>query len=215
MYNTCGKTECIHPQICIQIYLDLYPDSLIINKFGSILLNSVQVQVILRPTVSQPVLLISDFNFLCLTITFFPLHVGRPLWQEDGSVICSAITHWLESRRTHNHILLSHLRLPQPGGPGSCIYIPQEQGGPVIPPGTGFHLCLLLRLARLWWRYSNPSPHRAELCPSQSHVTTDSQSVTMSWRRVHSGTGTPVFIQSVEIIPHFPVIALSDSLVLS
>jgi hypothetical protein len=31
------------------------------------------------------------------------------------------------------------LRLPQPGGPGPCTYIPQEQGGPVIPPGTGFH----------------------------------------------------------------------------
>jgi hypothetical protein len=30
------------------------------------------------------------------------------------------------------------LRLPQPGGPGLRIYIPQEQGGPGIPPGTGF-----------------------------------------------------------------------------
>jgi hypothetical protein len=28
-------------------------------------------------------------------------------------------------------------KAPQPGGPGPCIYIPQEQGGPVIPPGTG------------------------------------------------------------------------------
>jgi hypothetical protein len=37
----------------------------------------------------------------------------------------------------NDHILLSHLRLPQPGGLGSRIYIPQEQGGPVIPPGTG------------------------------------------------------------------------------
>jgi hypothetical protein len=36
------------------------------------------------------------------------------------------------------HILLSHLRLPQPGGPGSRIYILEEQGGPVIPPGPGF-----------------------------------------------------------------------------
>jgi hypothetical protein len=26
---------------------------------------------------------------------------------------------------------------PQPGGPGPRIYISQEQGGPVIPPGTG------------------------------------------------------------------------------
>jgi hypothetical protein len=46
------------------------------------------------------------------------------------------VTQWSESHRTRNHIL-SHLRLRQPGGPGSRIYITQEQGGPVIPPGTG------------------------------------------------------------------------------
>jgi hypothetical protein len=33
---------------------------------------------------------------------------------------------------------VSDSRLPQPGRPGPRIYIPQEQGGPVIPPGTGF-----------------------------------------------------------------------------
>jgi hypothetical protein len=27
---------------------------------------------------------------------------------------------------------------PHPGGPGLCIYIPQRQDGPVIPPGTGY-----------------------------------------------------------------------------
>jgi hypothetical protein len=37
--------------------------------------------------------------------------LGRPLWREDGSVICSAICQWSESQRTHNHTLLSHLRL--------------------------------------------------------------------------------------------------------
>jgi hypothetical protein len=48
------------------------------------------------------------------------------------------------SRVLNEHILLSHLRLLQPGGPGPRIYIPQEQGGPVIPPGTGFPFhCLL------------------------------------------------------------------------
>jgi hypothetical protein len=44
-------------------------------------------------------------------------------------------------------IFYSHLRLPQPGGPGPRIYILQEQSGPVIPPGTGFPFCRLLRLA--------------------------------------------------------------------
>jgi hypothetical protein len=35
----------------------------------------------------------------------------------------------------------------------------QEQGGPVIPPGTGFPFCRLLRLAGLRPRYSKPPPH--------------------------------------------------------
>jgi hypothetical protein len=40
-----------------------------------------------------------------------------------------------ESPRTQDHILFSQfLRLPSPAGPGPCIYIPQEQGGPVIYP---------------------------------------------------------------------------------
>jgi hypothetical protein len=27
---------------------------------------------------------------------------------------------------------------PQPGGPGLCIYDPRRQGGPDVPPGTGY-----------------------------------------------------------------------------
>jgi hypothetical protein len=41
------------------------------------------------------------------------------------------------------------LRLLQPGGPDFCIYVPQEQGGPVIPLVTEFPLRRLLRLAGL------------------------------------------------------------------
>jgi hypothetical protein len=52
--------------------------------------------------------------------------VGLPLRREDGPAICSVITQWSESRRTRNHTLLSHLRLPRPGGPGCRIYIPQD-----------------------------------------------------------------------------------------
>jgi hypothetical protein len=48
---------------------------------------------------------------------------------------------------------------PQPGGPGPYIYIPQEQGGLVIPPGTGLHFQHLLRHTGLWWRYSTQPPH--------------------------------------------------------
>jgi hypothetical protein len=61
--------------------------------------------------------------------------------------LASAVTLGSKFRRTHFHILLSHLRFPQPGGQGSRIYIPQEQGAPVIPTGTGFTFCRLLGLA--------------------------------------------------------------------
>jgi hypothetical protein len=50
---------------------------------------------------------------------------------------------------------VSDSRLPQPGGPGTRIYIPQEQRGTVIPPGTGFSFRRLLRLAG---PRSNPPP---------------------------------------------------------
>jgi hypothetical protein len=124
---------------------------------------------LLRPTVSRPVPLgvgpllgpMTRFNFLYSTITFFLLHVWRPLWREGGSIICSAITQWLESPKTHNHMLLIHLTLPQPGRPGPRIYIPQEQDDPVISPGTGFPFRRLLQLAGLRRRYFNPSLHGA------------------------------------------------------
>jgi hypothetical protein len=54
---------------------------------------------------------------------------------------------------------VSDSRLPQPGGPGSRIYIPQKQGDAVIHPGTRFPFRRLLRLAGLRWRYSTPRPH--------------------------------------------------------
>jgi hypothetical protein len=41
------------------------------------------------------------------------------------------------------------------------IYVPQWQVGPVIPPCTRFPFHCLLRLAGLWWRYSNLPPHGA------------------------------------------------------
>jgi hypothetical protein len=55
-----------------------------------------------------------------------------------------------ESSGTHDHILLSQIGdSPQPGGPGSRIYISQKQGGPVIPPSTRFPFRCLLRLVAI------------------------------------------------------------------
>jgi hypothetical protein len=66
------------------------------------------------------------------------------------------------------HSTVPDSRLPQPGGPGPRIYIPQEHGGSVTPPGTGFHFRRLLRLAGLRWKYSTPPPHgpRLNFCSS-------------------------------------------------
>jgi hypothetical protein len=51
------------------------------------------------------------------------------------------------------YFIVSDLRITWPREPGPCIYIPKEQGGPVIPSSTGFSFRRLLRLAG---RYSNP-----------------------------------------------------------
>jgi hypothetical protein len=52
--------------------------------------------------------------------------------------IASAVLLGSESRGISDRILLSQfLRLPQPGGPSSRIYFPQEQGSPVTPTGIG------------------------------------------------------------------------------
>jgi hypothetical protein len=51
--------------------------------------------------------------------------------------LARAVTLGSKSRRTYDHILLPHLRLPKPGGPRPRIYSPQEQGVPDIPPALG------------------------------------------------------------------------------
>jgi hypothetical protein len=87
------------------------------------------------------------------------LHVeGRPPWREDGSAIYSYNLLSLSGPSPAELVTTSYCLIrvsPQPIGPGPCIYIPQEQGGAIIPPGTGLPFCRLLRLAGLQWRYSN------------------------------------------------------------
>jgi hypothetical protein len=56
-------------------------------------------------------------------------------------------------RDSWQYFTVSDSRLHQPGGPGPRIYIPQEQGGSVILPETGFLFRRLLRLAGIRWRY--------------------------------------------------------------
>jgi hypothetical protein len=56
------------------------------------------------------------------------------------------------------------------GGTGLYIYIPQEQSGPVIPPGIEFPCRRLLRLAGVRRRYSNPPPHGTKPLLGTSHI---------------------------------------------
>jgi hypothetical protein len=98
-----------------------------------------EIQVTLRLTVSQSICLGIEHPCGTCDQILLPLgmllseicvlvSVGRPLWREDGSAICGVTTQRSESLRTRNHTILSHLKFPQPGRPGSLIYIPQEQG---------------------------------------------------------------------------------------
>jgi hypothetical protein len=87
-----------------------------------------EVEVTLRLTFSQSVCF--GIQHPCGTCDQILLPVEMLLSEICGVLV---ITKWSESLRTRNHTLLSNLRLPQPGGPVSRIYIPQEQSGPIIP----------------------------------------------------------------------------------
>jgi hypothetical protein len=114
-----------------------------------------EVKVTLRSTVSHPVRLGVRHTSRTRNQFFFLLEI---LFRQLRS--CYFVAPSLTRGRVCNLLLLLVLamtvplgsesagfkRLPQPGGPGPRIRILQEQGGPVIPPGTGFPFCRLLRL---------------------------------------------------------------------
>jgi hypothetical protein len=112
-----------------------------------------------------------------------------------------AVTLGSNSRRSHDHILPYHLRLPQPVGLGFRIYITPERGNPVILLGTEFLLRRLLRFTELWWRYSNLLPHGFPLLwsRSSSSVATDGQSACFGVG-LRSGTYDQIFIFRLIIV---------------
>jgi hypothetical protein len=126
----------------------------------------------LRPTVSRPVCLrvkqqSGAYDQIFVTVRQLRVFSCGPL-SLTRERVCRFSCCW-SRQRSHSwvpvqrdflpYFTLSDSRLPQTGGQGSRIYIAQEQGGPVIPPGTGFPLRCLLRLAGLRWRYWTPPSH--------------------------------------------------------
>jgi hypothetical protein len=105
-----------------------------------------KVEVTLRLTVGQSVCLgiehpCGTFDLpigMLLSDICGLVSMGRPLWREDGSPICSVIAQWSVSLRTRNHTLLSRLRLSQPGGPGSRISIPRNRVAQLYPRALGY-----------------------------------------------------------------------------
>jgi hypothetical protein len=108
----------------------------------------VAVEVSLRPTVSRPVglgvrrpsgtcdqfLFLLEISFRQLRVCYFvapSLTRGRVcnLLVQLLLGLARAVSLGSKSRRTHDHISLSHLRLPQPGGPGSVFISPRMSPG--------------------------------------------------------------------------------------
>jgi hypothetical protein len=137
----------------------------------------VEVAVNLRPTVSRPVCLgvrhpsgTRDQFFILLEISFRQLRV------------CYFVAPSLTRGRVCNLLFNCFCALPEQSLLGRSpaeltaifyclirdppnleghvpVFISPLTGGPVIPPGTGFPSCRLLRLAGQRWRYSNPPVH--------------------------------------------------------
>jgi hypothetical protein len=123
-------------------------------------------------TVSRLAVLVSSTHlgpktrFLLLSDSRGFVDVELFLWREDGPDVYNccwtspAQSFWGRSPAgLMAAFIVSDSILPQPGGTGPRINIPQEQGGPVITPGTGSPFRRLLRLAGLRCRYWSPPPH--------------------------------------------------------
>jgi hypothetical protein len=127
---------------------------LMISYYFCLLPAQFKVEVVLRLTVSQPVYLgvkppSGAQDQICITVRLL-----RVCWCGAPSptrrrvcrlqlllALASAVILGSEFRGTHDHV--SDSRPLQPGEPGVCIYIPQGQVGPVIPPSTGFRFLRL------------------------------------------------------------------------
>jgi hypothetical protein len=152
----------------------------------------VEVEVTLRPTVNRPVCFgvghpsgTRDQFFFLLEIFFRQLHVcyfvapsltRRPACNLLYNCFCSFPEQSLLCRSPAElpYFTVS-FETPPAWRARSPIYIPQEQGDPAIPQGTGLPFFASYDSQGLRWRYSNPAPHGEEweiqFVPHRNHIT--------------------------------------------
>jgi hypothetical protein len=154
-----------------------------VNCSGQVQVNFKLKLIYDRRSVGQS-LLVSGSHLEPITRFLFSVWRLRVSWSGAPSLtrgwVCNLVVQLLlglawavtlrsKSRATHGHILVSHLRLPQPGGiDPRIIYIPQEQDGPVIPPGHWVSFCVSIsRKAQLIPRkkiINSYEAHIAKVC---------------------------------------------------
>jgi hypothetical protein len=81
------------------------------------------------------------------------------------STLCRESDHPVLASSNFATIIFLHSKVvsiasnPQPGEPGSCIYVLKWQGDPVIFQSNRFPFHYILSHTGLWWTYPNPPPH--------------------------------------------------------
>jgi hypothetical protein len=146
-----------------------YKGELSPRPWHSVFETQAKVKVMLRPTFSRPVCLgvkhPSGAQTRSLLLTVAGLLMRSAVSDERTGISFTTAAgprqrshSRVESRGTHDHILLSQIR-DSPNAKGQVpLFISPRNRVALILPDTGFPSRCLLRLAGLRWRYSNPPP---------------------------------------------------------
>jgi hypothetical protein len=136
------------------------------------MLSPVQITGIKISYLKLKIVLVSGSHLQPMNRFLFSVWRLRPSWCGPPSLtrvwirnllvqlllgLTRAITLGSRSRRTHDHILLSHLRHSYIEGQVVDVISSKNREAKIYPKALG-SFCRLLRLAGLRWRYSNPPP---------------------------------------------------------
>jgi hypothetical protein len=168
----------------------------VLNKW-TILSLSLNLSLMLRPTVSRPVRLVikhpsGDYYQIVITVRqlrvcwcgAFSLTKGRVCHVQLLLPLASAVILVSESRGTRDHIFLSQIR--------------------------DFPLRRLLRIAGLRWSYLTPPPHGLNYLESESYITIHGQSTSVSWNKAPTWGLRPDFYYCLRLAGLLIWGALSD-----